>query len=718
MATKRVYAGSRSLVTLFDSGTLGSQSDRDLLECFQTDSGPVGQEAFRMLVERHGPMVLGLCRTVVRDQHEAEDAFQATFLVLVRKAGSIQRRDTLGPWIYGVAAKVARRARRRLKLRLKREIPIASDIPGRHRALHSESSTEQLVHDEIARLPQSIQKPLILCCLQGLSYELAAQQLRVNPSTVRGRLERARKRLSARLRERGAVSSVGVPALDSVRAGFAPLPSILIESTVQFSLRWPRLTGLLGGGVVVPDTVSALAQGVVQSMLYQTIRVSAVAVLAAGAIGAAVLAQQGKGRVTDGTAPAPIAAENAQNQGAKTLQTEAQDRHKVEAPREKKGSNRAEGSVTFVDDQAKVVLVSLSRSMGVRAPMVMTVIDARSLGFPREKAKASIEITSAGENFSHARIIKTNDPADPIRAGDIVFSPFWSPERPTRFALLGMMELDGDSNDDRSELNRMIKDSGGIVAFDLPPLGLGKETGELSPRIDWYVKDDRVSLPRDPQAKMGKRMRGIIKLDFRLGEATLEAHRHGIRPMTIERLLAYLGHDLNSPLPGAKDDRVNSEQTPKKAAGTLQAMDEAQERSRLETAAAQRTEVKNAQIRRKLDMRIDAEFPKGANLEILLKHIKQVTTDATYPGIPIYVDPIGLAEANKTMGTAVELNYKQQPIGSVLYYSLRPLGLSFCIRDGFVRITSRTGVLENRVEEIDRKLDNMLELLGRLPPAK
>ena len=119
MVMKRAFAGSRSLVALFDSGSLGTQSDRDLLECFQTDPGAIGQEAFRILVERHGPMVLGLCRSVVRDQHEAEDAFQATFLVLVRKAASIERRDTLGPWLHGVAAKVARRARNRLNDRRK-----------------------------------------------------------------------------------------------------------------------------------------------------------------------------------------------------------------------------------------------------------------------------------------------------------------------------------------------------------------------------------------------------------------------------------------------------------------------------------------------------------------------------------------------------------------------------------------------------------------------
>ena len=268
------------------------QSDRELLECFKNDSGPIGHEAFRILVERHGPMVLGLCRSLVRDQHEAEDAFQATFLVLVGKARSIERRDTLGPWLHGVAAKVARRARGRLQERRRREVPVVAELQGRDRAAPDEFSAQALVHEEIARLPDSFRKPLVLCCLQGLSYDLAAQQLGVNPSALRGRLERARKRLSSRLRHRGVLSLAGVPAFESLPAALSPLPSTLIESTVQFSLRWSRVTGLLGGGSVVPESISTLAQGVIQSMLIQTIRVSAVALLAAGAIGTVARAKK------------------------------------------------------------------------------------------------------------------------------------------------------------------------------------------------------------------------------------------------------------------------------------------------------------------------------------------------------------------------------------------------------------------------------------------
>ena len=104
-------------------------------------------------------------------------------------------------------------------------------------------------------------------------------------------------------------------------------------------------------------------------------------------------------------------------------------------------------------------------------------------------------------------------------------------------------------------------------------------------------------------------------------------------------------------------------------------------------------------------MKIDAEFPDGMSLEALLKHIKKVTTDASYTGIPIYVDPRGSFEAKNTMESRVDLNFKGQTIGTVLATALRPNGLSFHVHDGFLLISSRTAVLERRVEDIDRKLD-------------
>ena len=183
--------------------------------------------------------------------------------------------------------------------------------------------------------------------------------------------------------------------------------------------------------------------------------------------------------------------------------------------------------------------------------------------------------------------------------------------------------------------------------------------------------------------------------------------------MPIERLLTYLGHEINSPPLAAQGTQAQGEQTPKHAAQADQ-----DGSKKMAAANARLLEEKTARIRQKLDMVINFDAADGATLETLLKGIKKLTTDATFPGIPIYVDPFGLSEANKTMSTKVGQDFKQQTIRSVLYFALRPLGLSYDVRDGFLMISSRTTILENRVEDIDRKLDRVLEMLGRLEPAK
>jgi hypothetical protein len=212
--------------------------------------------------------------------------------------------------------------------------------------------------------------------------------------------------------------------------------------------------------------------------------------------------------------------------------------------------DRPDGYVTYVDYETKEVLVSVNRRMGARPQMKMTIFDARSPGIPTEKPKGSIELTSVGETNSHARVIRTDSAIDPIRVGDIVYSPAWSPNQPTRFALVGKMDVNRDSRDDREELKRMIQEAGGVVDFDLPPADNGKEMGAITPRIDWYVIDDRKPF-RDVFAhQTDSALAAQAKLDKRVGEITKECRLNGIRPMTIGKLLAYLGYDMNSPVLG------------------------------------------------------------------------------------------------------------------------------------------------------------------------
>ena len=475
MAKSRSRPGWRALESLFDAGALGGLTDGELLECFQTSRDTVGHEAFRILVERHGPMVLGMCRSLVRDPHEADDAFQATFLVLVRKAGSIERRDTIGPWLHGVAGRVARRARDRAVRRQRREVEANAEIPCPVRPIAESPSVEAVVQDEIARLPERFRAPVVLCCLEGLSYDLAARRLGVTEPTLRGRLHRARKELASRLRGRGITAGMFTSAVEPVRLTLTPLPSSLLESTVQFSVRWSSVNGLLAGAGIIPESIAGLAQGVIKSMVLQSLKLSGIVVLtAAAALGTVVVAQQGKNSGVDG--------------GTQTT--------------------------------------------------------ANPSGTAQEKPDARIEL----------------------------------------------------------------------------------------------------------KVERTRRLAKLKELDDKARELELKE--------------------------------------------------------------------KTKQVEKQLDLRIDAEFPKGIALVDLLKHIKQETTKAQPPGISIYVNPIGLEELKRVIGFIVTVNHKQQPVRNILQQALGDAGLKFAATDGFLMIDSRTGILEIHVKAIDRKLDQVLEALDRLEKAK
>ena len=461
MEPARTQAAWRTLDTLLTVGTLGSTTDGQLLDCFQGNRDAAGQEAFRILVDRHGPMVLGLCRSLIRDPHEAEDAFQATFLILVRKAESIRKRETIGPWLYGVACRVARRARNRSNRRQKREVPVIAEIAIPDDPAAERQGTESVVQEEIARLPESCRAPIVLCCIQGLSYDLAARRLGVSEPTLRGRLHRARKRLASRLRRRGILAPVIARAIIEPGLPLPAIPSSLVESTVQFASRWSAVRGLLVGATAVPESIAALAQGVIQAMLFQTIKLSGIAaILTLGVVGTVVLAQQGKNKATNTVA------------------------RSAEAP--------------------------------VASPQ--------------------------------------NKPA-----------PAADPQQPPS--------------------------------------------------------------PRD-----------------------------------LERL--------------------------------------------------------TRQILEKLDEPIAMSFGNETPLGDVLKYIKQATTTPTFTGIPIYVDPFGLPDGERSLRATIQLDAQGMPLKTSLRLILRQLGLDYIVKDGWLIIDSRAGITESKVEEIDRKLDQVLETLKRMERAK
>jgi RNA polymerase sigma factor (sigma-70 family) len=193
------------------------QTDEQLIEQFLTGANEEVGDAFEALVKRHGPMVLGVCRQILRHQQDAEDAFQATFLALARKAGTIHNRKLVGCWLYEVTCRIAIRARaqtarRRLQLRTW-EVEAPDAGPERDVA---RDELRPVLYDEVNRLPQKYAVPLLLCYLEGETNEEVARLLQWPVGTVKGRLLRARGLLRKRLSLRGLARDYFGPFLESV----------------------------------------------------------------------------------------------------------------------------------------------------------------------------------------------------------------------------------------------------------------------------------------------------------------------------------------------------------------------------------------------------------------------------------------------------------------------------------------------------------------------
>ncbi len=268
-------------------------TDSQLLDYFvrKRDSA-----AFRSLVLRHGPAVLQVCRGVLQDPHEAEDAFQATFLVLVRKAPSIEDPQSLGGWLRGVAYRTALRARchaarRRVIERTRADISLAAHS-------HEELAPElrQMIREELDRLPDSYRQPVTLCYMEGLTHQEAARRLGWPLGTVKVRLVRGRRLLRERLDRRGA-SLGGALLLWLLNPSRAPaVPQPLLESTVRvMSLgvagRRGALKSKFAGALRMAD--AALGTGLAMN-IHWTWPVVVLAVIMLGLTGSAALAFPGK----------------------------------------------------------------------------------------------------------------------------------------------------------------------------------------------------------------------------------------------------------------------------------------------------------------------------------------------------------------------------------------------------------------------------------------
>ena len=253
-------------------------ADAQLLARFVADRD---EAAFASLVRQHGPMVLGVCRRVLHDLHDAEDAFQATFLVLARKASSIRKPELLANWLYGVAYRTALRAKGAAAKRQARERQVVN-MPAPPREESSLDELKRLLDEELSRLPDKYRLPIVLCGLEGKTNEEAGRLLGCPRETVATRLARGRERLRHRLARRGLALSALVLAGELSPNLAASVPAPLAATTVHAGLVFA--TGTTAAGVSA--TVVSLTEGVLKSMFYAKLKLTLVALLTVALCGA------------------------------------------------------------------------------------------------------------------------------------------------------------------------------------------------------------------------------------------------------------------------------------------------------------------------------------------------------------------------------------------------------------------------------------------------
>jgi RNA polymerase sigma factor (sigma-70 family) len=299
----------RDLRHLLGPASTAEPTDRQLLERFTSGRD---EDAFRALVWRHGPLVLGVCRRVLRHEQDAEDAFQATFLVLAQKAASVRWHESIGHWLHETAQRTARKlraasARRRDRERQARRMDTPAETPG--------GTWQELcavLDEELCRLPTPYRLPLLLCYLEGQTQDQAARQLGWSHRTLRRRLEGGRERLRARLARRGVALPAALLTMSLAQPEASAMPAMLAASTVRAAL-------LLGAGSkascgVVSERALALAHEAIQGVMLVRVKVALTLlfVVVLGTAGAGLLVEQtSPAKAPERPAPAPDAREKA-----------------------------------------------------------------------------------------------------------------------------------------------------------------------------------------------------------------------------------------------------------------------------------------------------------------------------------------------------------------------------------------------------------------------
>lgn len=602
MASGRIGAVTLQFQRLFGVGTVSGMSEGQLLTRF-VEKGD--EAAFESLVGRFGPMVMGVCRRWIDDPHVVDDAFQATFLVLVRRAGSIRDRDLLGNWIYGVALRVAKKSRADLVRRRSRENE-GADLMAGPLAVPPELEDPDLgpiLHEELARLPEKYRAPVVLCYLDGRTHEEAARLLRWPVGTVKGRLSRAKELLRGRLGRRGVTASTTVLAASLARTATAVVPPLLLDQTVKAAM------ALAAGGAVVAGLASAgavaLSERVVTGMILSKMKVLATTAVLAGTlgIGVGVMARQGFGP--------------AQDEGRTTKQTDVktviQSGHADPVPRT---NEKVTTETTKSADLPGLTTAETSRPArrlpsGLEGPDYLTGLlksEPPVKDLPTPKALADRRVEMARADFNRLAMAYSHGA---IRLDSLVE------------AAKDLTQARLAATEDQADRARAVEDQVRVLRAlvkEEPAMANFRSEGEPHPRAAELALVD--------------------------AEILLHQVRGGMNVAARSQPGGLLEED--------EDDLA-----------------------------------RNEALRQILNRPLSMPFPNETPLEEVLKYIRTATMgEKMQNGIPIYVDPKGLEDVEKTMASPITFQMEDVKLKTSLRLILKQLGLGYYLREGMVIVTS------------------------------
>ncbi len=421
MSSSTLAAGLLHLRSQLAAQQRGGDSDEQLLHDFTTRRD---ESAFAVLLRRHGPMVLHVCRRVLGHEQDAEDAFQATFLVLAQNAASLRNKTALASWLHGTAYRTALKARQSAARRRKHEEQTAARSPANPSEELLWREVRTLLDEEIMHLPEIYRSVFVLCCLESLSQMEASRRLGMKVRTVSNRLAEARKRLGQQLRRRG-VELTAVLAISGLAAQSASaLPTGLMATTIQSTLAAAAGEGLSG---IVSASVAQLVKSATAAMMVSKAKIATVLLLTASMLaGASVWAYRGlaANALTPSTQPAEPPAGKADDKKAALPQREAAKTVEIQGcVLDPDGKPKAGAELLLLShgSNGKVTQLGVSAADGCftalipqvkkeLSPALIAQADGAGMGFidlRKWKAGKSVELRLVKDREIRGRIVNT-----------------------------------------------------------------------------------------------------------------------------------------------------------------------------------------------------------------------------------------------------------------------------------------------------------------------